>query len=142
MQEIAQVDSRVERMMQLESLFMRDPDLLREYLKDLRDRLDYENSFKWARTDGLEQGRAEGEARGRADTARNLLRMGLAPSQIAEAGSASLVFNIAFNRRSLTTEECKKWIDEGKLETKLNVAACEEENNTPINSTESPSEYK
>ena len=45
---------------------MRDPDLLRDYLKDLRDRLDYENSFKWARTDGWEQGRAEGEAKGRA----------------------------------------------------------------------------
>ena len=90
MQEMARTDSRVERMMQLESLFTRDPDLLRDYLKDLRDRLDYENSFKWARTDGLEQGRAEGEARGRADTARNLLRMGLAPSQIAEATGLSL----------------------------------------------------
>ena len=66
MQEIARTDSRVERMMQLESLFMRDPDLLREYLKDLRDRLDYENSFKWARTDGWEQGRAEGRAEGEA----------------------------------------------------------------------------
>ena len=71
MQELAQVDSRVERMMQLESLFTRDPDLLRDYLKDLRDRLDYENSFKWARTDGLTEGlakgRAEGEAKGRAE---------------------------------------------------------------------------
>ena len=98
MQELAQADSRVERMMQLESLFTRDPDLLRDYFIDLRDRLDYENSFKWARADGLEQGRAEGEARGRAegeargraDTARNLLRMGLAPSQIAEATGLSL----------------------------------------------------
>ena len=51
MQELAQADSRVERMMQLESLFTRDPDLLRDYLKDLRDRLDYENSFKGARSD-------------------------------------------------------------------------------------------
>ena len=71
MREMAQTDSRVERMMQLESLFMRDPDLLRDYLKDLRDRLDYENSFKWARTDGLTEGlakgRAEGEAKGRAE---------------------------------------------------------------------------
>ena len=114
MQELAQADSRVERMMQLESLFTRDPDLLRDYFIDLRDRLDYENSFKWARADGLEQGRAEGEARGeargraegeargeargraegeargRADTARNLLRMGLAPSQITEATGLSL----------------------------------------------------
>ena len=63
MQELAQADSRVERMMQLESLFTRDPDLLRDYFIDLRDRLDYENSFKWARADGLEQGRAEGEAK-------------------------------------------------------------------------------
>ena len=106
MQEIAQVDSRVERMMQLESLFMRDPDLLREYLKDLRDRLDYENSFKWARTDGLEQGRAEGRAEGeakgraegeakgrlegRAETAQNLIRMGLDLDKIAQATDLSL----------------------------------------------------
>jgi len=93
MQELAQADSRVERMMQLESLFTRDPDLLRDYFIDLRDRLDYENSFKWARADGFEQGRAEGEARGeargRADTARNLLRMGLELSQISEATGLS-----------------------------------------------------
>ena len=93
MQELAQVDSRVERMMQLESLFTRDPDLLRDYFIDLRDRLDYENSFKWARADGLEQGRAEGraegEAEGRADAARNLLRMGLEVSQISEATGLS-----------------------------------------------------
>ena len=67
MQELAQADSRVERMMQLESLFTRDPDLLRDYLKDLRDRLDYENSFKWARTDGLTEGLAKGEAKGRVE---------------------------------------------------------------------------
>ena len=35
-------------------------------MKDLRDRLDYENSFKWARSDGLKQGRAEGRAEGEA----------------------------------------------------------------------------
>ena len=74
MQELAQADSRVERMMQLESLFTRDPDLLRDYLKDLRDRLDYENSFKGARSDGLEQGRAEGRAEGMEETAAAMLR--------------------------------------------------------------------
>ena len=89
MQELAQVDSRVERMMQLESLFTRDPDLLRDYFIDLRDRLDYENSFKWARADGLEQGRAEGRAEGKAETARNLLQMGLEVSQISEATGLS-----------------------------------------------------
>ena len=82
MQEIAQVDSRVERMMQLESLFMRDSDLLREYLKDLRDRLDYENSFNWART--------EGEIKGRTETARKLLQMGLEPARVAEAASLTI----------------------------------------------------
>ena len=78
MRELAKVDSRVERMMQLESLFMRDPDLLRDYLKDLRDRLDYENSFKWARTDGLTEGLAKGRAEGRMagmeETAAAMLR--------------------------------------------------------------------
>ena len=99
MQELAQADSRVERMMQLESLFTRDPDLLRDYLIDLRDRMDYENSFKWARTDGLTeglakgeakgraegmaQGEAQGEARARAEMARNLLRMGLEVEKVS-----------------------------------------------------------
>ena len=114
MQELAQVDSRVERMMQLESLFTRDPDLLRDYLIALRDRLDYEYSFKQARADaltegraegmakgmaqgmakGMAQGRAEGEAKGRAkgmaDTARRMLARGLSPEQIAEYTDLSL----------------------------------------------------
>ena len=94
MQELAQVDSRVERMMQLESLFTRDPDLVRDYFIALRDRLDYENSFKWARADGLAEGeakgRAEGEAKGRAETARRMLEMNLTPEQIAQATQLSL----------------------------------------------------
>ena len=106
MQELAQADSRVERMMQLESLFTRDPDLVRDYFIALRDRLDYENSFKRARSDGLKQGRAEGEAKGRAegeakgraegeakgraDTARRMLEMNLTPEQIAQATQLSL----------------------------------------------------
>ena len=62
---------------------------------------------------------------------------------LATLGQGSnLVFNIAFNRRSLTDEECKKWLDDGKLETSLNVTACEGENNTPIVSTRSSSSYK
>ena len=90
MQELAQADSRVERMMQLESLFTRDPDLVRDYFIALRDRLDYENSFKRARSDGLKQGRAEGEAKGRTDTARRMLARGLSPEQIAEYTDLSL----------------------------------------------------
>ena len=113
MQELAQVDSRVERMMQLESLFTRDPDLLRDYLIDLRDRMDYENSFKWARTDGLTEGLAKGEAKGRAEgraegmaqgmaqgeaqgearakaeMARSLLRMGLEVEKVSEVTGLS-----------------------------------------------------
>ena len=43
-----------------------------------------------AMAEGEAKGRVEGEARGRADTARNLLRMGIAPSQISEATGLSL----------------------------------------------------
>ena len=54
----------------------------------------HENSFKWARTDGLKQGRAEGEAKGRlegrAETAQNLIRMGLDLDKIAQATELSL----------------------------------------------------
>lgn len=60
----------------------------------------------------------------------------------ALGANANLTFNITFNRRSLTAEECEKWLNGGKLETNLNVTACEGENNTPINSIGNPSEYK
>ena len=60
MQEMARTDSRVERMMQLESLFTKDPTLLRDYFIARRDRADYENSFRQARTDGFAEGRAAG----------------------------------------------------------------------------------
>ena len=65
MQEMAQTDTRVERMMQLESLFTKDPKLLRDYFIARRDRADYENSFKQARSDGFEEGRSEGRSEGR-----------------------------------------------------------------------------
>ena len=81
----------------------------RDYLIDLRDRLDYENSFKWARTDGLTeglakgraegraegmaqgmaQGEAQGEARAKAEMARNLLRMGLEVEKVSEVTGLS-----------------------------------------------------
>ena len=83
---------------------------MRDYLIALRDRLDYEYSFKQARADaltegraegmaqgmakGMAQGRAEGEAKGRAkgmaDTARRMLARGLSPEQIAEYTDLSL----------------------------------------------------
>ncbi len=110
MREMAQTDSRVERMMQLESLFTRDPQLLRDYFIARRDRADYENSFKQARIDGFAEGqaeghakghaegRAEGEARGRAeglaegraDIARRMLEMNWDPEQIVQATGLSL----------------------------------------------------
>lgn len=61
---MARTDTRVERMMQLESLFTKDPKLLRDYLIARRDRADYENSFKQARSDGFAEGRAAGMAAG------------------------------------------------------------------------------
>lgn len=63
MQELAQADPRVERMMQLESLFTKDPNLLRDYFFSRRDRVDYER----ARRDSFAEGKAEGEAKGRAE---------------------------------------------------------------------------
>ena len=63
MQELAQVDPRVERMMQLESLFTKDPNLLRDYFFSKRDRVDYER----ARRDSFAEGKAEGEAKGKAE---------------------------------------------------------------------------
>ena len=74
MREMAQTDSRIERMMQLESLFTKDPSLLRDYLIAMRDRLDYEHSFKQARTDGFAEGRAEGRAEGMEETAAAMLK--------------------------------------------------------------------
>ena len=72
------MDPRVERMMQLESLFTKDPNLLRDYFFSRRDRVDYER----ARRDSFDEGKAEGEAKGRAkgktegveETAAALLR--------------------------------------------------------------------
>ena len=94
MREMAQTDSRVERMMQLESLFTRDPHLLRDYFIARRDRADYENSFKQARIDGFAEGQAEGRAKGhaegRADIARRMLEMNWDPEQIVQATGLSL----------------------------------------------------
>ena len=60
MQEMARTDSRVERMIQLESLFTKDPTLLRDYFIARRDRTDYKNNFRQTRTDGFAKGRAAG----------------------------------------------------------------------------------
>ena len=94
MREMAQTDSRVERMMQLESLFTRDPHLLRDYFIARRDRADYENSFKQARIDGFAEGQAEGRAKGhaegRADIARRMLEMNWDPEQVVQATGLSL----------------------------------------------------
>ena len=46
------------------SLFTKDPTLLRDYFITRRDRADYENSFRQARTDGFAEGRAAGMAAG------------------------------------------------------------------------------
>lgn len=78
MQELAQADPRVERMMQLESLFTKDPNLLRDYFFSKRDRVDYErarrDSFAEGKAEGEAKGRAEGKAEGVEETAAALLR--------------------------------------------------------------------
>ncbi|SFE71845.1 Cna B-type domain-containing protein [Peptostreptococcus sp. D1] len=57
-------------------------------------------------------------------------------------GDSNILFNIAFSRKSLSVADCEKWLKEGKLETILNVAACEGKDNKPIKSKDNPSEYK
>lgn len=74
MQEMARTDTRVERMLQLESLFTKDPTLLRDYFIARRDRADYENSFRQARTDGFAEGRAAGMEAGVEKTAVAMLK--------------------------------------------------------------------
>ena len=53
-----------------------------------RAETDYRNGIKYARLDALEEGRKEGEKRGREDafleTARNMLADGLMPEKIAQ----------------------------------------------------------
>ena len=76
-----------------EQSFFRVPGNLASYRMRERMETDYRNAFRYvaaeARSEGIAEGRVEGEAKGRAEAARNLLRMGLEVSKIAEATGLS-----------------------------------------------------
>ena len=59
---------------------------------------DAETNDETIRRAAMAEGEARGRAEGRADTARNLLRMGIAPSQISEATGLSLEVIEALSR--------------------------------------------
>ncbi len=97
-EEIAEKNSDVAEMLELERLFRMDPLLMRQYLMDERAHLDYISNMEDYREEGLEEGRKkgleeglkEGREEGRResleDSARKLRSQGiLSDEQIAEA---------------------------------------------------------
>lgn len=84
--EIAEKNSDVAEMLELEKLFRMDPLLIRRYLIEERAHLDYIANMKESREEGLEEGRNEGRNEGRKDSARKLRSQGiLSDEQIADA---------------------------------------------------------
>ena len=79
---IAETNSDVAEMLELEKLFRMDPLLIRRYLIEERAHIDYVNNMKESR----EEGRNEGRNEGRRDSARKLRLQGiLSDEQIADA---------------------------------------------------------
>ena len=93
MERLAEQDPGIERLRRGEQSFFRVPGNLASYRMRERMETDHRNAFRYvaaeARSEGIAEGRAEGEAKGRAEAARNLLRMGLEVSKIAEATGLS-----------------------------------------------------
>lgn len=84
--EIAEKNSDVAEMLELEKLFRMDPLLIRRYLIEERAHQDYLLNMKDAREEGREEGLEEGLEKGRKDSARSLRSQGiLSDEQIAEA---------------------------------------------------------
>lgn len=72
-----------------EQSFFRVPGNLASYRMRERMETDHRNAFRYVAAEARSEGIAEGEAKGRAEAARNLLRMGLEVSKIAEATGLS-----------------------------------------------------
>ena len=78
----------------LEKLFLQSEEERLRYLlsyKAMMDDLTIDEAIHHtARVEGLAEGRAEGEIKGRTETARKLLQMGLEPARVAEAASLTI----------------------------------------------------
>ena len=83
-------DPMIGQALDLEKLFLQSQTERYNYLLSYKAMRDAETNDETIRRAAMAEGEARGEARGRADTARNLLRMGIAPSQISEATGLSL----------------------------------------------------
>ena len=83
-------DPMIGQALDLEKLFLQSQTERYNYLLSYKAMRDAETNDETIRRAAMAEGEARGEAKGRADTARNLLRMGIAPSQISEATGLSL----------------------------------------------------
>ena len=95
MEALAKEDPRIAKLMQLEELFLSDPDLVEEYLAEERARQDYRAELKAREARGEARGKRTGRNEGREEallsTARQLLQMGaLTLKQIAQATGLSI----------------------------------------------------
>lgn len=89
MERLAEQDPGIERLRRGEQSFFRVPGNLASYRMRERMETDHRNAFRYVAAEARSEGIAEGEAKGRAEAARNLLRMGLEVSKIAEATGLS-----------------------------------------------------
>ena len=83
-------DPMIGQALDLEKLFLQSQTERYNYLLSYKAMRDAETNDETIRRAAMAEGEARGRAEGRADTARNLLRMGIAPSQISEATGLSL----------------------------------------------------
>ena len=87
MQTLAEQDTRVEQMRQLENIFRSSPDLVREYQQREQDKLDYRLSLEAREKRGEARGEARGISIGRSEERKiimeRLIAGGISPQQAA-----------------------------------------------------------
>ncbi|MBR1672022.1 MAG: Rpn family recombination-promoting nuclease/putative transposase, partial [Fretibacterium sp.] len=82
MRTLAMEDTRVARMAELEGLFRRDPNLLRDYWDREQARRDYNLALRNSRIDGIREGELRGELRGKREGIREGKREGIREGEI------------------------------------------------------------
>jgi predicted transposase/invertase (TIGR01784 family) len=84
--QIAQYDSDIERILRLEDMFVKNPETWVSYLLREREQTDWDNYVKQK----VSKAAAEGEAKGKAETAVKLLKVGMDKKMISEVTGLSL----------------------------------------------------
>ena len=90
MERLVEQDAGIGQLRRGEQSFFRMPGNLASYRMRERAETDYRNAFKYATAKGMAQVRAEGEAKGRAETARRMLDMNFTSEQIFQVTGLSL----------------------------------------------------